>query len=887
MSESAAVKNWREKLEFLQAEEAKAVDAAAKFKIKKEIAEAQERLSALQAEAQPLNVIGRQANISLIVKYAPAELIGREEELKWLNNAWAKVQKQETGRPRILTFVALGGEGKTSLVAKWVADLAAQDWPGIDATFAWTFHSQGTHEQQAASSDLFLKEALTFFGDKETAESDKHSREKGKRLATLIGEKRALLILDRLEPLQYPLTSTHDGRLKDDGIAALLTGLATASHGLCIVTTRYSLPDLKAFMGKTVREEKLTRLSRRAGVDLLRRLGVKGSELRNIPSSNGKEQLNEFEKLVEDVKGHALTLTLLGGFLKRAFRGDIRQRDRVKFEKADEKMDGGHAFRTMAAYEQWLLRDGGNEGQREVAVLRLMGLFDRPANAGCLHALLQPPAVPALTEPLVDLAEDDWEFCLTGLESAHLLTINRDASANPQPAIRNLQSLDAHPLLREYFAKQLRDQNLDAWRAAHQRLYDYLCASTPDKPQPTLEDLQPLYQAVVHGCEGGMYEQTWQRVYDSRIQRGRQHYATSKLGTFGENLRVLRGFFDPISDGLVSFADLNLAYSILNEMALCLRACGRLDEAAKQWKEALRLTKEVSNASGSTAEYTRCLSELHLILGKLEEACQQAEESVALARRAGNPISESFAWARLGYGQLLAGRTGDAQSSFKCAEQSCAKGDPGRPVLRPISAFQYGELILAPAERYAWRWLLNGRHHAASFPRHIDELSAHCTRGEDPARRALETFGGTIGPLNRGLLRLTLSRADAYRAVLQSHEPKFSDANAAVEDLLKAQTYHHLPGAFLTRAWLRAIGRDYIGALEDLNDAWEIAERGPMHLFMADTHLYRARLFFHKATYPWESPAADLAAAGKLINDCGYHRRDEELADAKKAILGG
>ena len=38
--------------------------------------------------------------------------------------------------------------------------------------------------------------------------------------------------------------------------------------------------------------------------------------------------------------------------------------------------------------------------------------------------------------------------------------------------------------------------------------------------------------------------------------------------------------------------------------------------------------------------------------------------------------------------------------------------------------------------------------------------------------------------------------------------------------------------------------------------------------------------------YPWESPEVDLAAAEKLINECGYHRRDEELADAKKAILG-
>ena len=37
--------------------------------------------------------------------------------------------------------------------------------------------------------------------------------------------------------------------------------------------------------------------------------------------------------------------------------------------------------------------------------------------------------------------------------------------------------------------------------------------------------------------------------------------------------------------------------------------------------------------------------------------------------------------------------------------------------------------------------------------------------------------------------------------------------------------------------------------------------------------------------YPWDSPAADLAAAEKLINDCGYHRRDEELADAKAAMF--
>jgi hypothetical protein len=87
------------------------------------------------------------------------------------------------------------------------------------------------------------------------------------------------------------------------------------------------------------------------------------------------------------------------------------------------------------------------------------------------------------------------------------------------------------------------------------------------------------------------------------------------------------------------------------------------------------------------------------------------------------------------------------------------------------------------------------------------------------------------------------------------------------------------------------VARLFSRAQEDLDEAWEIAERGPMKLFLAGIHLYRARLFGRmkeeggRMKYPWESPKADLAAAEKLIDDCGYHRRDEELADAKAVIL--
>ena len=201
----------------------------------------------------------------------------------------------------------------------------------------------------------------------------------------------ALLILDGLEPLQYTPTSPTPGQLKDTGLAALLKGLAVDGDGLCVVTTRYSLPNLQVFWQTTAPEVKLLRLSSAAGLHLLKTLGVNGTA-------------KECETLVEDVKGHALTLNLLGTFLRDAHSGDIRRRDLVRLEEADVEEHGGHAFRVMEAYER-AFENEGDKGKRTLAILRLLGLFDRPVSAGCLEALLEKPAIPDLTDPLVGLSE--------------------------------------------------------------------------------------------------------------------------------------------------------------------------------------------------------------------------------------------------------------------------------------------------------------------------------------------------------------------------------------------------------------------------------------------------------------------------------------------------
>jgi hypothetical protein len=170
-----------------------------------------------------------------------------------------------------------------------------------------------------------------------------------------------------------------------------------------------------------------------------------------------------------------------------------------------------------------------------------------------------------------------------------------------------------------------------------------------------------------------------------------------------------------------------------------------------------------------------------------------------------------------------------------------------------------------------------------------------CLATSERAAQTLKWEEGMHGApiLDFALHHLTLGRAALYAAILGdlSLTPCHLSLQNAVSGLRRAGQQDELPKALLTRAWLRFLAGDADGARADLEEAWEIAERGPMRLHMTDTHLYRARLFHGVMPYPWDKdeegkprgPKDDLAAARKLIEQCGYHRRDEELADAEEA----
>ena len=89
--------------------------------------------------------------------------------------------------------------------------------------------------------------------------------------------------------------------------------------------------------------------------------------------------------------------------------------------------------------------------------------------------------------------------------------------------------LDAHPLVREYFGEELRNERDEAWRESNRRLYDYYRTLAPELPEK-FREMEPLFLAVIYGCHAGLYRESLQDIYIPRIQRGNASFAVNVLG---------------------------------------------------------------------------------------------------------------------------------------------------------------------------------------------------------------------------------------------------------------------------------------------------------------------------------------------------------------------
>ncbi len=434
-----------------------------------------------------------------------SDVFGREEDIAFLDLAWANKDVN------VVTIVAWAGVGKSTLVNHWLRRMAAKHYRSAELVFGWSFYRQGS-SGDTSSADEFLDASLAWFGDPDPRLGT--AWEKGERLAKLVAHRRTLLVLDGLEPLQNP-PGPQEGRLREPSLQALLRELAAFNTGLCVITTRTPVADIADYEQTSALRRDLEQLSSDAGAKLLQALGVKGHE-------------KELRSASDEFSGHCLALTLLGSYLTDAYNGDIRSRTEVSDRLAHDVRRGVHARKVIESYQSWF-----GEGP-ELSVLRTLGLFDRPVDEKALGVLLKSPAIPGLTESLTDLSLIEWRTIVAKLRRARLIS-GED--------LQNPGHLDTHPLVREYFGEQLRSQRTEAWKECNRRLFGHYRAIAPHLPD-SFRDMEPLFRAVICGCNAGLFRAALHEVYIPRIQRGNASFAAKVLRARGALLSVLAHFFE-------------------------------------------------------------------------------------------------------------------------------------------------------------------------------------------------------------------------------------------------------------------------------------------------------------------------------------------------------
>jgi hypothetical protein len=795
-------------------------------------------------------------------------LVGREAELKRLDEAWSD------GKTNILSLIAEGGAGKSALVNDWLTRLQAAGYRGAERVLGWSFYSQGSKER-ATAADEFLNWALAKLDVKIDTIS---ASAKGEAIAEALATRRVLLVLDGVEPLQHG-PGPQAGQLKDQGLRALLRRFAAPSlrpeHSLIVLTSRVAVGDIKRFKdGAAVVD--VERLSDKAGAELLRDNDVWGID-------------KELRAAAHDFGGHPLALTLLASLIKETQNGDVRRRDHIRGLLADaDNPRHDQARRVMESYEkEWLV------GQPILlAILNCVGLFDRPASGDCLKALRARPTILGLTDPLVDLSDEQWRRAVARLREVQLLA--PADSSDPE-------GLDAHPLVREWFGERLKQTNEAAWQDAHSRLYDHLRDGTHEGETPTLTDLAPLYHAIAHGCRAGRHMEALDEVYRDRICRRQasgwiEFYSRVKLGAVGSDLAAISWFFDRPYEAPVARLTPPVRTWVLNLASFGLRAQGRLQEALPPMRESLRRQEEARNWKNAATAASN-LSQTELLIGEIAAATVAAEKAIAFADRAGSASEARGTLTALADSLHAAGEWEKAENLFSDAERRQHKQKPKYPFLYSLRGYRYCDLLLSHGQAAAAR---SRASQAFEIARRLDWVLA----------MALDTL--TLG---RAHLALTLQSLPDERSVEAARGDARAAAislNEAIEGLRASGQNNYVPRGFLARAaFRRAIG-DWEGAKSDLNEAKEIAEPGLMRLYWCDSALEGARLALarREAFAPLnglvepslpppvlpdpdataaltEEARKELDVARKLIAECGYHRRDEELAELDAVVAGG
>jgi len=742
-------------------------------------------------------------------------LIGRKTELAQLTEAFLNSSL------RLAIIVAAGGIGKSALTDEWLQQIAAHNYYGKTRVFGWSFYSQGSHST-FANSQPFFSAVLPFLGATEIPIDE---IEKARLLSRCLQQQPCLLILDGLEPLQYAENmSTMNGELQDSALKEFIACFRRAAgRSFILFSSRQPLVELKRWQAEHYLSLNLKTLPHKDGAALLQALEVKG---------NAEER----QLISEDLNGHALSLVLMGHLLSEYHQGDCRYaKELLPLTSAhggsDAEKDSRHALRVLDYYDS--LQDDNSR-----CFLQLLGLFDRPMSRAESIVLI---AQAEHAEPLRALKPREWQAIEQRLEKSGLLLGKKGCFERFE--------WDTHPIIRSYFGQKFKDSHPESFKQAHLVLFDYY-QKLPEQELPdTLEEMQPLYRAVVHGCLAGEYLKALDNVFLKRIWRGGEYYSTKKLGSYSQDLIGLSAFFPqgwsrPVNNDLPEHA----RAALLSMASFCLMCLGWLEEAARLRQLDIGLHEELKEwmmAANSAENHT----DLLLSLGKLRDAKDSAQIAIEYSQLSGEEDRRITSFGRLATVLYHLSDLHQALHLFEKAESLFREFTNGYSWLTSLAGIYYCSYFLDTATNAA-------------------DLKKVLARGK---------FGLKIAeqdnhPIDIAFSHLILART--YQA-LQRPQIASTEFDLAVQSIQKIKLTMFMPEFYLARADFHLTQNQSDQAKADLNSAWEIIERSDMKMYAVNYLLIHG--YFSLATADHDTASKHYEEAKQLIQETGYHLRDAEL----------
>jgi tetratricopeptide (TPR) repeat protein len=255
---------------------------------------------------------------------------------------------------------------------------------------------------------------------------------------------------------------------------------------------------------------------------------------------------------------------------------------------------------------------------------------------------------------LVKMSELDFRDLINGLVDWRLISYDETK-----------KTYITHPLIKGYFESDFDEKDK---KLCHKRIYQYFGDYAPEQPE-TLEEMQPLFEQVYHGCGAGLFDEVWWDVYWEKICREEVYFITQKLGAEETNLSLVRTFFpkgDLSRKPLVS--EERVQSWLLNEAGLTLENIGRPKEAEEPFLTALKMVIEAKNWENVSSGFI-CLADLQFRTGRLESGLESAQKALDAAEKAKSDEEILNSKAYFAWILHLLGKNEGADKKFKEADE--------------------------------------------------------------------------------------------------------------------------------------------------------------------------------------------------------------------------